>query len=377
MVTSTNTCSRCVMDTTAPDIRFDSAGICNYCHLHDRMEATHRRREGTIDRVSDRIRKAGRKKQYDCVVGLSGGTDSTYCLYMVKQLGLRPLAVHFDNGWVSDAAIANIKAASDRLGVEVRKVTADWDALRAGYRACIEASTPDVCMPCEIGVYSALYAAAKEAGVRYIVLGLSYKTEGINPLAWHYCDARYFTDVLSKHGPGDGPAYDFNRLKLPSFAKFVLWHGIRTIQLPLYMRDYEDKSIQDKLSRELGWIYGGRHHFDCAYKPLVAHIHTRKFNADLRKVSISAQVRTGEITRDAGLRSLGEPAGATDEELRYALERLGMTRDDLERILKIPPRSFREYRSYFSVISRLKLPLRVASRLGIFPETTYEKMFKT
>ena len=377
MVTTTSVCNRCVMDTTAPEIRFDAGGVCNYCHLHDRMEAAHRHREGTIEQVSERIRKAGKNRPYDCVVGLSGGTDSTYCLYTVKQLGLRPLAVHFDNGWVSETAAANIQATSKSLNIEVRKATADWNALKAGYRACLEASTPDVCMPCEIGVYSALYRAAKEAGVRHIILGLSYKTEGINPLAWHYCDARYFCDVLSKHGPGDGPGFGFNRLKLASFARFVLWHGIRTVQLPLYMHDYKDKAIQKKLSQELGWVYGGRHHFDCAYKPLVAHIHTLKFNADLRKVSLSALIRTGEIARDAGLESLREPSGATDKELSYALERLGMTRDDLERILKTPLRSFRDYRSYFSMISRMKFPLQVASRLGIFPETTYEKMFKT
>ena len=377
MVTSTSTCNRCVMDTTATGIRFDDKGVCNYCHLHDRMEKSLRDKEGTVEQIAEKIRKAGQSRQYDCVVGVSGGTDSTYCLYMVKQLGLRPLAVHFDNGWVSDIAVANIKAMSERLKVDVRRVTADWGALRDGYRACIEASTPDVCMPCEIGVYSALYEAAESAGVRYIILGLSYKTEGINPLSWHYCDARYFSDVLSKHGPGDGPAYSFNRLKLPSFARFVLWKGIRTIQLPLYIRDYKDKSIQEKLSRELGWVYGGRHHFDCAYKPLVAHLHTLKFDADLRKVSLSAQIRTGEITRAAGIESLQTASGATESELRFALDRLGMTREDLDRVLKTPPRTFREYRSYFSLISRMKFPLRVASRLGVFPETTYEKMFKT
>jgi tRNA(Ile)-lysidine synthase TilS/MesJ len=169
------------------------------------METSYGGRAGTVEQVADNIRKAGKNRQYDCVVGVSGGTDSTYRLYVVKKLGLRPLAVHFDNGWVSDTALANIEAMSRALSVDVRRVTADWEALRDGYRACIEASTPDVCMPCEIGVYSALYTAAEEAGVRHIILGLSYKTEGINPLSWHYCDARYFCDVLKKHGPGDGP----------------------------------------------------------------------------------------------------------------------------------------------------------------------------
>ena len=377
MVEKTRICTRCVMDSSVPGIRFNAAGICNFCTLHDRMDGSQRQLQGTIEKLSERIRKSGRKLDYDCVVGLSGGTDSTYCLYVIKQLGLRPLAVHFDNGWVSDTARANIKAAERRLRVEVRRVTADWADLRAGYKACLEASTPDVCMPCEVGGYSALYSVAAQVRVRYIILGLSYRTEGINPLAWHYVDGAYLADVLERHAPVSQRECPYNHLKLPSFAKFVFWNGIRTIQLPLYMHEYRDKDIREKLKQELGWIYGGHHHFDCAYKPFVSYVHNRKFSADLRRVSFSAQLRTGEMSREECLAALEEPTGATEQEIKYCLDRLGLAMGDLDRILKMPARSFRDYRSYYSIINRMKYPLRIMSRLGIFPETTYEKMFES
>jgi hypothetical protein len=374
---TTRICSRCVMDSSIPGIQFDPAGKCNYCGLHDRMEASHHHREGTVDQLSARIRKSGRKLDYDCVVGLSGGTDSTYCLYVTKKLGLRPLAVHFDNGFVSETATANIKATTDRLNVDVRTVKTDWQTLRGLYRACLEASIPEICLPCEVGVYSALHHVAAEVGARYIVLGLSYKTEGITPLAWHYCDGLYFADVLKSHGFGDSQPRGFDGLGLMSFARHALWRGIRTIQLPLYMREYRDKEVQAELAKELGWVYGGHHHFDCAYKPFVAHIQARKFDIDYRKVTLSALIRTGQGERGQALTSLREVPTATDAEIAYCLDRLELTPADLERILSTPTRSFRDYRSYYSLVSRMKVPLRVMSRLGVVPETTYEKLFET
>ncbi len=377
MESNTGICSRCVMDSSTPGIRFNSSGVCNYCGLHDRMEKSHGYREGTIEELSARIRQVGRKREFDCIVGLSGGTDSTYCLYTTKKLGLRPLAVHFDNGWVSETATANIKKTAERLKVDVRIVTPDWEELRGLYRACLDASIPEICMPCEVGVYSALHRVAAEHGVKYIILGLSYRTEGITPLAWHYCDGLYFSDVFRRCGTGGRQPTGFDGLELVSFARHALRHGLRTIQLPLYMRDYRDKRIHAELARELDWVYGGHHHFDCAYKPFVAHIQARKFNIDYRKVTFSAQIRTGQLSRQDGLQSLRQFPTATERQIETCLERLGMTAADLERNLAAPVRNFRDYRTYYSFMSRMKLPLRVMARLGVVPETTYEKLFET
>lgn len=365
------------MDTTVPHIRFNPEGVCSYCSLHDRMEKSQRHLHGSINQLAERIGKAGKGLDYDCIVGVSGGTDSTYCLYVIKQLGLRPLAVHFDNGWVSDTAKANIERIEQRLNLAVRRVTVDWADLQIGYRACLEASIPDICMPCEIGGYSAIYSVAAELGVRFIILGHSYRTEGINPLLWHYVDGRYFADVLKKHAADKQPKCQYNRMNLLPFVNFAVRHGIRTIQLPLYMQSYRDKDIRETLSQELGWVYGGHHHFDCYYKPFVSTLHGTKFNADLRKVSLSAQVRTGEISRNEALAALNKPSGATHAETEYCLNRLGISREDFAAILQSAVRSFRDYRTYYSLISRIRLPLKVMSRMGIFPETTYEKMFES
>lgn len=377
MSDTVTTCSNCVMDTSIPGIRFDGGGRCNYCGLHDRMQSSLKTREGTIGTLAEQIRKSGRKAAYDCVVGFSGGTDSTYCLYVARKLGLRPLAVHFDNGFVSPQAVTNIKATADRLDVEVRTVKTNWDGLKSLYRACLEASVPEICLPCEVGVYSALHRVAAEEGVRHIILGLSYKTEGITPLAWHYCDGLYFSDIFKHHGGGAAEPRGFDGLGLRSFAKHAFHHKIRTIQLPLYMQDYRDEDIRSELTRELGWGYGGHHHFDCAYKPFVAHIQARKFNIDYRKVTLSALVRTGQSTRDEALAPLKQIPTATDAEIKHCLDRLGMSVEDLERIMAVPPRSFRDYRSYYPLMTKMKLPLRWLARLRIVPETTYEKLFET
>ena len=369
-------CGRCVMDSSVPGIRFTSEGTCNYCTLHDQLDSINGHRQGTIDELCDRIRKTGKNLEYDCVVGLSGGMDSTYCLYIIKKRGLRPLAVHFDNGWVSDTAKANIEATAEKMKVKVRRVTVDWETLRTGYRACLEASTPDVCMPCEIGGLSALYSVAAEIGVRYVILGLSYRTEGINPLGWHYVDGLYLSEVLKKYAPAAAKC-SYNKLRMLSLGTYILRHGIRTIQLPLYIQDYRDNEIREILARELGWVYGGYHHFDCTYKPFVSRIHNDKFNADLRAVSLSAQVRTGELSREEALSQLQQPIGVTDSQVQQCLNRLGLTQGDFERILAAPVKNFRDYRTHYSLISRMKLPLKMMSRMGIIPETTYEKMFES
>jgi hypothetical protein len=218
---------------------------------------------------------------------------------------------------------------------------------------------------------------AAEIRVQHIILGLSYTTEGVNPTAWHYGDPRYYADVLARFSGEVDLDIGYKLLDLRSLAGHTVLRRIRTIQLPLYMAEYRESEIRDTLSRELGWVYGGHHHFDCAYKPFVTHIQANKFNADLRKVSLSAQVRTGEMTRDEALTIVSDPPRISPQQLDYCLGRLEMSESDLQRILDNPKRSYRDYRSYHSIALKFKAPLRVMSRLGIVPETTYEKLFET
>jgi N-acetyl sugar amidotransferase len=372
------TCGRCILDSGVPGVRFDHNGICNHCHMHDALEKRYAPDEvnrGRFLRLLDEIKSKGRSKSYDCIVGLSGGTDSTYCLYTLKQLGLRPLAVHIDNGWVSETAQANIARTVQKLGVDLKSVVLPWEQLQPLYRACLEASIPEMCLPCEVSVLSALYRAAAEEDVGYIVLGTSFRTEGINPLRWHYIDGAYFDDCARRSAAVDLRSRNLNGIRMTGLLYYVLLKRIRTIQLPLYL-PYDNKTIWKTLETELGWQYGGRHHFDCAYKPFVAHIGITKFHIDYRKVTLSALVRSGQMTRDEALRALREDPYLEDQQsLNYCMDRLSLTSEEFEGIMCASPKDFRDYRSYYPLLSTLKLPVKMACRLNLVPETLYQKLF--
>ena len=159
------TCSRCVLDSTVPGIEFDAEGVCSHCRLFDRLETRYPQGEPARERfrrLIEEMKAAGRGRKYDCVMGYSGGTDSTYCLYVAKKAGLRPLAVHFDNGWVAPVARENMEKVARRLGVDVKAVPGDWAELKTYYLAGLKASVPDLCMPCMIGISTSLYRAAVE-----------------------------------------------------------------------------------------------------------------------------------------------------------------------------------------------------------------------
>jgi N-acetyl sugar amidotransferase len=371
-------CSRCVLDSSVPSIRFDENGVCNYCDLHDRLEAKYALNEANrarFNRLLEKVRSRGEGKRYDCIVGLSGGTDSTYCLYTVSRLGLRPLAVHMDNGWVSEGARDNIAKAVTKLGVDLKTVTPDWEALRGYYRACLKASIPETCLPCEIGVISTLYETAAQENIDTIVLGTSFRTEGINPLRWNYVDGAYFDDVIRRFGDADAELLPgFNRLKRSNLLYYALVRRIQTVQLPLYM-EYHRADIQRTLERELGWTYGGREHFDCLYKPLGAYVEKRKFERDPTKIAVAALVRSGQVTRDDAWEMLKQDS-ASEPDIAYALERLGLSHADLQAILAAEPLDFRHYRTYYSIFQRFRMPVKMCCRLSLLPETLYEKFFE-
>lgn len=369
------TCSRCVLDSTVPGIEFDGDGVCSHCRLFDRLEARYPQGEPARERFGRLIaemKAAGRGRKYDCVMGYSGGTDSTYCLYVAKKAGLRPLAVHFDNGWVAPVARQNMEKVARKLGVDVKTVPSDWAELKTYYLAGLKASVPDLCMPCMIGISTSLYRAAVEHDVPCIVLGTSFRTEGMTPARWAYLDPRYFDDLVRRFSGRPGAPGRFNGVRLRDFAYYVGVRRIKTVQLPLYL-DYRDAEIRRTLETELGWEYGGKHHFDCVFKPLVGQLHTHKFGIDLRKIPLAALVRTGQVSRAEALAALEQPGDATPDELALPLARLGLTRQDLEAFLREPPKSFDDYRSHHGKLAALTPLVKLLARLRLVPETLYEK----
>src|SRR5579884_4567901 len=205
---TTRVCSRCVMSDTDPDITFDAEGRCNHCTDYFKRLAKSTYNAGTSEReleaVVDRIKAAGRGREYDCVLGISGGVDSCYAAYVAKTLDLRPLAVHMDNGWDSDTAARNIKRVTDTLGIDYQSVVLDWEDFRDLQLAFLRASVPEIETPTDIAIPAVLHRVAAEHGVRFIISGGNYATVGKIGRAWHYNakDVRFLRAVQRRFGTG-------------------------------------------------------------------------------------------------------------------------------------------------------------------------------
>ncbi|GAB3317331.1 N-acetyl sugar amidotransferase [Larkinella ripae] len=367
-------CNRCVLDTTVADIWFDEAGICKYCHIHDEMDRLHpvETMQQDLERIVEKIKRDGRDKPYDCIVGVSGGRDSTYTLYMARKLGLRPLAVHFDNGWNSDIAVSNIRKATDLLRVDLHTVVADWEEFKGLQRAFLKASVPDADIPTDYAIYSVLYETAAKEGVGYILNGHSFRTEGTSPISWTYMDGRYFKDVHKKFGTGVVRSFKVMMLPYLLYCSFV--KRIREVRLLEYV-DYNKKKVDDVLARDLGWVYYGGHHHENLYtKFFQSFLLPNKFNIDKRKTELSALIRSGQVAREEAIAELEGSSYEYDRSVvTYAISKLGWSLEEWESVYHRAPQSHQDFKTYLPLIKLLRLPIWVACKLRILPHILYLK----
>ena len=246
-------CTRCLYDETVPNITFDEADVCNYCHIHDQLNQEYPTGEEGMRRlhiIADQIRKEGRHKKYDVIVGVSGGADSSYLLYLAQQLGLRPLAVHFDNTWDSTVAVENIHDVLKKLDVDLYTYVVDNKEYDDIYRSFLKAGVPDTEAPTDIGLAAVLNIACEKFGVKYIFEGHSFRTEGIAPLGWIYMDGKYIQSIQRQYGTM--PLKTFPNMLMPNFIKWTAVLGLKKIR-PLYYIDYVKKEDMALITRELGW----------------------------------------------------------------------------------------------------------------------------
>lgn len=371
-------CARCVMDASVPGIRFDDAGVCNYCHMHDKLEAMFPHGEAgdrILRELAEEMRRAGRGRKYDCVVGVSGGRDTSYCLYYVKEkMGLRPLAVHFDNGWDSDVAKANLARLCDTLDVELHTIIMDWPESRELTNCTIRACVPYIDLTDDVGIASALYRTAAKENVRYIILSHSFREEGVTPLKWNYIDARYTRALIKR----------FARTKLEHFQNVDIHHmlywmlvkRIRVVNITNYYDDTGDK-IEDLLTEKCGWTDTGQHHMDNEMFALVYNYARRKFGFDWRVVELSAKVRTGVIAREEALNAMNTAPYFENEALvDYCLKKQGISREEYEEIIRAPNKYFTDYPSYYPLLRLCRLPIKWLCRLHYLPAHAYEKFFE-
>ncbi|MCX8040108.1 MAG: N-acetyl sugar amidotransferase [Planctomycetota bacterium] len=346
------TCTRCVMDTSDPEIVFDAAGVCHHCHAYDQrlaaLPASAEAGQRRLQAMVERLRADARGRPYDCVIGLSGGVDSSFvALLLVRELGLRPLAVHLDNGWDTEIAVHNIERLVAALDLDLHTVVLDWPSFADLQRAFLLASVPDCEVPTDHAIIAALFATARRFRIRHVVLGTNLRTESHLPRAWSrgHGDWRYIASVHRRHG--SMPLRDFPHQDLWRLA----WNRWRLrVHEPLDWIAYRKAAAKQRLISEIGWgDYGGKHHESIYTRWYQGCYLPRKFGFDKRRAHCSSLICSGELTRAEALRQLAEPP--YDPELqaadtRYVARKLGLSEAQMQEIWRAPPRRFADYPSY-------------------------------
>lgn len=369
-------CSKCVLDDSVPELAIDENGICNYCKLHDKILSSYPsglEGDKILKEFAEKVRKSGKNKLYDCIVGVSGGTDSTYTLWLTKKiLGLRPLAVHFDNGWNTEIANLNIKKATDILDIDLITVVANWTDFRELQKAFLWSSTPDAEVPTDFAIISTLYKVAAKHGIKYIIEGQGSRAEGTTPLGWTYHDSRYIKQIKRKFSP-TSKLRNIALMNTFQLSRYIFFNGIRLFR-PLEYIDYSKEEAKKINKSELEWIDPGGHHHESIYTRFFQSYYLPlKFGIDKRKRELSAKIRSGVITRNEAIMTLSSPYPFLDEDITYVKKKLQLTDKEFDNILNMQTASFMEYSSLIKMMRVLRLPIRLAVKAGLLPEIIIHK----
>ncbi|WP_455159272.1 hypothetical protein [Schaalia cardiffensis] len=365
-------CSRCLFDTKTSDIKLDQNGICNYCELHDQLEQEYPISEDALANLIQKI-KARKKpdQKYDCIIGVSGGLDSTYLLFhLVTFHNLRPLAVHFDNSWNTEAAKHNIRTFCNKLNIDLEEYAADPTEFNDIITAFLKAGVLDIDAPTDIGLITTLYKAADKHRVEYILEGHSFRTEGVQPLNWAYVDGKYIADIHCKFGKQPMKTYPNLWIR-----DFVYWTAIRRIKRvrPLYYLDYSKKDAR-KLLSEYGFQDYVGHHYENKWSAFnYSHYLPRRANIDGRKNEICASVRKGILTRSDARDLLNTPLECDPELLNEVLLRLSITEEDLNRFIAAPIKKWSQFNTYKPFFERTKVLWYLLYRANIVPKSFFAK----
>ncbi len=340
------------MDTTDPNIRFNQQGLCNHCETFDQLKKDWSLKtlieEKTLEKHFAQIRQDGKGKEWDCLVGLSGGVDSSYIAWLAHKHGLRPLCVHLDNGWNSELATANIHGIVSRLGFELHTHVIDWQEFKDLQRAFFKAQVVDLEMLSDHAIFGVILKLARQYNLKHILSGANYSTEAVMPKAWVHrkSDEKNIKAIHAKHGTRKLKTFPF----VSTLQHVFFMYGLRyQVHKPLNWIDYNKAEAKALLMRELGWRdYGGKHYESIFTKFYQAHILPTKFNIDKRKAHLSTLINSDQITREQALLELQAPLYSPQDletDTDYVCKKLGFTRAELEEYLHSAPVAHSSYAS--------------------------------
>lgn len=368
-------CTRCMYDEYVPKISFDEQGVCNYCKMIDEVDAVYKagtpEAEAEFESIVAKIKADGQGKKYDVVIGVSGGTDSSYMVYKAVQMGLRPLAVHYDNTWNSAIATENIRKVLQALNVDLYTYVVDNKEMDDIFKSFLAADVPDLDSPTDLALAEVLYRAASKYKVNYIFEGHSYKTEGISPLGYNYIDGQYIKSVHRKFGTLKMKT--FPNMDFFSFMKWIAVKKIKKIR-PLWYINYNKEEARVLLEREFGWQYYGGHHLE---NRMTAFYHSYynpvKFGVDQRNNSLSAMVRSGHMDKHAAIEEYVQPPYMEEELLSYFLKRMKLTQEQLDTIMAGPRKTYRDYKTYKQRFEQLRPFFYGLAKANLVPMSFYLK----
>lgn len=361
-------CNRCVMDTTASNIVFDDNGICNFCKDFEKTFSTINHEKYDLNKLINRIKHDGKNKKYDCIVGVSGGVDSSYVLLKVKELGLRPLAVHLDNGWNSDLSTQNISNLVEKLDVDLYTYVIDWEEYKDLQKSFFKANVVDIELLMDNAMQATNYNQAKKYGIKYILSGCNTSTEGIEmPLEWNHNkhDGRNIKSIQKKFGIKKIKTQPI--ISTIGYLKYSYIDRIKWIPFLDYL-EYNKESALTQLESKIGYIRYPYKHYESVFTRFYqGYILPYKFNIDKRKVHFSSLIMSNQMTREDALKLLKQSPYPSEELLKsdkdFVMKKLDFTEESFMSYIQIPPKKHTDYGSEELLLRFLSKILKIYKKI--------------
>ncbi len=348
-------CSKGIWNETIPGIAFDGNGISNFCKLQEHMMETYPRGDKGLEdweAIIARMKEMKGKSVYHCVVGVSGGVDSSYLMVLLKEAGLNPLAVNLDNGFNSEIAVQNIFKITKRLDIDLETYVINYEEIKDLLRSFIKAGLPWVDTPTDMAIKAVMYKVALKENIKFIIRGNDFRSEGKQPKEWTYSDTKQLKYIHKKFGNN----VRLRTYPMLSFPKMIYAGFIKKVKdvRPFYYLDYQKQAAKVLLQEKYEWKdYGGHHHENLFTKFVMAYWLPRKFNIDKRLINLSAQVLSGAMSREEALGIIKQPFG-TEKELNelkeYTIKKLGFSNQEFDELWNAPNKKTFDYPTNYYLI---------------------------
>ncbi|KLD97791.1 N-acetyl sugar amidotransferase [Aliarcobacter butzleri] len=368
-------CSKCIYDERVSYISFDENGVCNYCHQLENLKNDYgtatTKGEKQFIKIIEQIKKDGKNKKYDCIIGVSGGTDSSYMLYLAKQWGLRPLAVHYDNTWNSAIATENIRKVLTALDIDLYTHVTDNKEADDIFRSFFYADVAEIEASTDLALAEVMYRAAWKYKVKYVLEGHSFMEEGITPVGRNYFDGKYIKSIHKMFGKLPMKSYP-----LMTITRFLFWSMFAKIQKirPFWYIDYNKDDAKKFLEKEYDWKYYGGHHLENRITAFYHSIYLpQKFNTDMRNNTLSALVRNGKRDRLEAWKEYNTPPHIEKDLLEYFKKRLELSDEEYEKIMARKSKSWQEYPTYKKTFELLRPLFKILAKANLVPMSFYLK----